>query len=184
MLAITREGSVLPNPARERASRSTGQQGGREAQSHVTVVGLTRIHGILTGGVSPILTEGSPNPSSFLDEWHFTSWLWLTPRTALSGGKQPNGADSSLVASALHMARASPGHSDPAQRAAVQRIALEAALDCCLRLDTRAGTLSVAPPATLPKSVRGVQRVPSSRTMSNGESSGWPQLRAPLSLED
>ena len=116
-----------PNPKKERAMRSKGQLGEREALWRVTGVDLTRIDGISTGAARTILTEAGPDLSAFPDERHFASWLRLTPRTAVSGGKllrgKKNGTGSTRIAGVLRMAAVSLQHSDSALGAAFRRIA-------------------------------------------------------------
>ena len=110
--------SAHPNPKKERAMRSQGQLGEREALWRVTGVDLTRIDGISTGAARTIRTEAGPDLSAFLDERHFASWLRLTLRTAVSGGKplpgKKNGTGSTRIAGVLCMAAASLQHSDSA----------------------------------------------------------------------
>ena len=116
-----------PNPKKERAMRSKGQLGEREALWRVTGVDLTRIDGISTGAARTILTEAGPDLSAFPDERHFASWLRLTPRTAVSGGKllrgKKNGTGSTRIAGVLRMAAVSLQHSDSALGAAFRRLA-------------------------------------------------------------
>ena len=80
------------------------------------------------GAGRTILTEVGPDLSAFPDEKHFASWLRLTPRTAVSGGKplrgkKPNGTGSTRVAGVLRMAAASLRRSDTALGVRFRRIA-------------------------------------------------------------
>ena len=116
-----------PNPKKEQAMRSKGQLDERAALWRVTGVDLTRIDGIGTGAARMILTEAGPDLSAFPDERHFASWLRLTPRTAVSGGKPLHGkkncTGSTRIAGVLRMAAVSLQHSDSALGAAFRRIA-------------------------------------------------------------
>ena len=116
-----------PNPKKEQAMRSKGQLDERAALWRVTGVDLTRIDGISTGAARTILTEAGPDLSAFPDERHFASWLRLTPRTAVSGGKplrgKKNGTGSTRIAGVLRMAAVSLQHSDSALGAAFRRTA-------------------------------------------------------------
>ena len=117
-----------PNPRKEASLKAKGQQAARTALWRATGVDLTRIDGIGTGAARTILTEVGADLSAFPDEKRFASWLRLTPRTAISGGKplrgkQANGKGASRVAGALRMAALSLQRSDSALGAHFRRIA-------------------------------------------------------------
>lgn len=117
-----------PNPRKEASLKAKGQQGDRTALWRMTGVDLTRIDGIGVGAARTILTEVGPDLSAFPDEKRFASWLRLTPRTAISGGKplrgkKSNGTGSSRVAGVLRMAALSLQRSDSALGARFRRIA-------------------------------------------------------------
>ena len=122
-----REEPVPPHPKKEQAMRSKGQLDEREALWRVTGGDLTRIDEIGTGAVRTIVTEAGPDLSASPDERHFASWLRLTPRTAVSGGKplrgKKNGTGSTRIAATLRMAAVSLQHSDSALGATFRRTA-------------------------------------------------------------
>ena len=115
-----------PNPAKEKALRSRGEQQVRTTLWRFAGVDLTRIDGISTGAAQVILTEVGLDLSAFPSEKHFVSWLRLSPRTAISGGKplnkkKPNGTGSNRVAGVLRMAAVSLQRSKSALGAAFRR---------------------------------------------------------------
>ena len=117
-----------PNSRKEAALKAKGQLGERTALWRMTGVDLTRIDGIGTGAARTILTEVGPDVSAFPDEKRFASWLRLTPRTAVSGGKplrgkKSNGTGSTRVAGVLRMAAVSLQRSKTALGARFRRIA-------------------------------------------------------------
>ena len=86
-----------PNPVKEEAIRNRGEHKARATLWRFAGVDLTRIDGISIGADRIILTEVGLDLSSFPSEHHFVSWLRLSPRTPISGGKllqkkKPNGA--------------------------------------------------------------------------------------------
>jgi transposase len=114
------------NPAKEKAIRSRGEQPARTTLWRFAGVDLTRIDGISTGAAQVILTEVGMDLSSFPSENHFVSWLRLSPRTAISGGKplhkkKPNGTGATRIAGVLRMAAVSLQRSKSALGAAFRR---------------------------------------------------------------
>jgi len=78
-------------------------------------VDLTRIDGIKIMTAQVILSELGPDLSAFPNEDHFASWLELTPRRDITGGKvikQKARESKNRVANALRMAAESLGRSD------------------------------------------------------------------------
>jgi hypothetical protein len=116
-----------PNPRKERDIRSHGDQLVRTALWRFAGVDLTRIDGIRNGAAQIILTEVGMDLSNFPSEHHFVSWLRLSPRTAISGGKPVkktrNGMGANRIASALRMAASALQRSKTALGASYRRIA-------------------------------------------------------------
>lgn len=116
---------VHPNPAKEKAIKSRGEQQPRTTLWRFAGVDLTRIDGISTGAARVILTEVGPNLSAFPSEDNFVSWLRLCPRIPISGGKplkkRRNGLGASRIAAVLRMAAVSLQRSKTALGAAFRR---------------------------------------------------------------
>jgi transposase len=116
-----------PKPGKERAMKSRGQQEARTVLYRFAGVDLTRIDGISTAAAQTILAEIGPNLAAFPSEKHFVSWLRLSPRTPISGGKPLNKKRNALganrVAAVLRMAAVSLQRSKSALGAAFRRIA-------------------------------------------------------------
>jgi hypothetical protein len=116
-----------PNPAKEKAIRGRGQQETRTTLWRLAGVDLTRIDGISTGSAQIILTEVGTDLSAFPTEDKFVSWLRLSPRTPISGGKplkkRRNGLGANRIAGALRMAATSLPSSKTALGATFRRIA-------------------------------------------------------------
>jgi transposase len=116
-----------PNAAKEKAIRARGDQPLRTALWRVAGVDLTRIDGISSGAAQLVLTEVGLDLATFPDEHHFVSWLRLSPKTAISGGKplpkRPKGTGATRVAGVLRMAALSLRNSQTALGAALRRIA-------------------------------------------------------------
>lgn len=97
-----------PNPAKEKSIKRTGDQELRTALWRMAGVDLTRIDGIGATAAQTIITEVGLNLSAFPDEHHFVSWLRLTPRTPISGGKplkkKSKGLGANRVSATLRMA--------------------------------------------------------------------------------
>lgn len=116
-----------PNPAKEKAIKSRGEQPARTTLWRFAGVDLTRIDGIGAGVAQTVLTEVGSNLSAFPSEDHFVSWLRLCPRTPISGGKplkkRRNGLGANRVAGVLRMAATSLQRSKTALGATFRRIA-------------------------------------------------------------
>lgn len=116
-----------PNPAKEKAIRNRGEQSQRAALYRFAGVDLTHIDGISARASQVVLTEVGLDVSSFPTERHFVSWLRLSPRMAISGGKplpqKRNGTGATRVAGVLRMAAASLQRSKSALGAAFRRLA-------------------------------------------------------------
>jgi transposase len=116
-----------PNPAKEKAIKSHGEQPTRTTLWRFSGVDLARIDGISTGAAQMLLTEIGPDLSAFPSEKDFVSWLRLCPRTPISGGKpltqRRNGLGANRVAEVLRMAALSLQRSKSALGAAFRRTA-------------------------------------------------------------
>lgn len=115
-----------PNPVKEKAIRNRGEQKARTTLWRFAGVDLTRIDGIGTGAAQIILTEVGLDLSSFPSENNFVSWLRLSPRTPISGGKllrkkKSNGTGATRIAGVLRMAAVSLQRSKSALGAAFRR---------------------------------------------------------------
>ena len=115
-----------PNPAKEKAIRNRGEHKARATLWRFAGVDLTRIDGISIGAARIILTEVGLDLSSFPSEHHFVSWLRLSPRTPISGGKllrkkKPNGTGANRIGGVLRMAAVSLQRSKSALGAAFRR---------------------------------------------------------------
>lgn len=116
-----------PNRTKERVIRSRGEQAQRTDLWRFAGVDLTRIDGIRADACRLILTEIGPDLTAFPSEKHFVSWLRLSPRTAISGGKvlprRRNAMGATRIAGVLRMAALAVGKSKTALGAAYRRIA-------------------------------------------------------------
>lgn len=116
-----------PNPAKERAIKSRGEQQARTTLWRFAGVDLTRIDGISAPAAQVVLTEVGPSLGAFPSEDNFVSWLRLCPRTPISGGKplkkRRNGLGANRIASVLRMAATSLQRSKTALGASFRRIA-------------------------------------------------------------
>lgn len=97
---------------------------------------LTRIDGIGTDAARIVLSEVGPDVTSFPTEKHFVSWLRLSPRASVSGGKQlpkkRNGTGSTRLASVLRMAALSVGRTNTAMGASYRRLARRRGADLAI----------------------------------------------------
>ena len=124
-----REAPVPPHPNRtkERVIRSRGEQDQRANLWRFAGVDMTRIDGLSPDACRLILTEVGPDLSAFPSEKHFVSWLRLSPRTAISGGKvlprRRNATGATRIAGVLRMAAMSVGKGKTALGASYRRIA-------------------------------------------------------------
>ena len=116
-----------PDATKDKSMRQRGLQPSRGALSRFCGVDLTRIDGISPPAAQIILTEIGTRLEVFPTEHHFMSWLRLSPRTPLSGGKplkkRRNGLGASRVAGVLRVAVTSLFRSKTALGAYYRRIA-------------------------------------------------------------
>ena len=96
-----------PNAAKERSLRGQGKQKQRTTLWRFAGVDLTRIDGVSTKVALTVLTEAGMDLGAFPTEKNFVSWLRLSPRIPISGGKplrkKKNGTGATRVATALRM---------------------------------------------------------------------------------
>lgn len=116
-----------PNPRKEKALQKRGEQPLRLALFRATGVDLTRIDGIGAEAARTIVAEVGPDLSRFPTESHFVSWLGLSPKSAISGGKpipkKTRGTASTRAANTLRMAAVSVRNTDTALGASYRRVA-------------------------------------------------------------
>lgn len=116
-----------PNPAKEKALVTRGDQEQRTVLWRFAGADLTRIDGISSTAAMIVLTEVGTNLAAFPTEDNFVSWLRLSPRRPISGGKQlhkrPNGSGANRISGALRMAALSLSRSKTALGAYFRRIA-------------------------------------------------------------
>jgi len=97
-----------PNPAKEKALARRGEGTLRTTLWRFAGCDLTRIDGIATGAAMSIVHEVGTDLAAFPDEKHFVSWLRLSPRVPISGGKplrkRRNSLGANRVAGVLRMA--------------------------------------------------------------------------------
>jgi transposase len=110
------EGPQRPQKAKERRAKNSKNQPTSfdiEAELRRSFgVDLTRIVGIKAMTAQVILSEIGPDFSAFPSEGDFASWLELTPRRDITGGKvikQKARKSNNRVANALRMAIRLPG---------------------------------------------------------------------------
>jgi len=116
-----------PNPKKAAAMRRKGEEQLRTDLWRLSGVDLTRIDGISAPTARVVFTEVGLDLSSFRTEKHFVSWLRLSPRTPISGGKPlkkktRNGRGANRISAALRMAALSLNRSKTALGAAYRRI--------------------------------------------------------------
>lgn len=124
-----KEEALPPHPTatKQKALSKRGDQAKRTALWRFAGADLTRIDGIGIGTAQTLLTEVGFDLSAFPSEKDFVSWLRLSPRVPISGGKplhkKPNGMGAGRVAGALRMAALSLSHSKTALGAEFRRTA-------------------------------------------------------------
>ena len=116
-----------PNPAKEKVLKLRGNQAVREALWRVIGDDLTRIDGINAETALAVFSEVGMDLHRFPSEKNFVSWLRLSPRHAITGGKQIKSRDKSMgasrIASSLRMAALSLSKSKTALGAYYRKIA-------------------------------------------------------------
>jgi transposase len=129
-LAAKTESKPIPelsNPNKKYSIRKNGQEPLRQALYGACASDLTNIDGISTSTAEVILSELGPNLTAFPTERHFVSFLKLSPKLAISGGKpirkRPKGTASTRVGSALRMAAMTLRNSKTALGASYRRTA-------------------------------------------------------------
>jgi transposase len=115
------------NPNKKKLLRARGQEPLRQALYGVCAADITSIDGISTSTAEVVLSELGPDLSAFPTERHFVSFLKLSPKLAISGGKpirkRPHGTASTRVGAALRMAALTLRNSKTALGGAYRRIA-------------------------------------------------------------
>jgi transposase len=115
------------NPNKKKMLRARGQEPLRQALYGVCASDLTSIDGISTSTAEVVLSELGPDLSAFPTERHFASFLKLSPKLAVSGGKpirkRPKGTASTRVGAALRMAALTLRNSKTALGGAYRRLA-------------------------------------------------------------
>jgi hypothetical protein len=115
------------NPNKKKLLRARGQEPLRQALYGVCTSDLTSIDGISTSTAEVVLSEMGPDLSAFPSERHFVSFVKLSPKLAISGGKpirkRPKGTASTRVGAALRMAALTLRNSKTALGGAYRRIA-------------------------------------------------------------
>jgi len=115
------------NANKAKLLRARGQEPLRQALYGACTVDLTAIDGISTSTAEVVLSELGPDLSAFPTEGHFVSFLKLSPRLAISGGKpihkRPKGTASTRVGAALRMAAVALRNSNTALGASYRRLA-------------------------------------------------------------
>ena len=112
---------------KKKQMRTRGQEPLRQALYGACAADLTSIDGISTTTAEVVLSELGPDLSAFPTERHFVSFVKLSPKLAISGGKpihkRPKGTASTRVSAALRMAAVALRNSQTALGAAYRRIA-------------------------------------------------------------
>ena len=115
-----------PNPVKEKAIQKRDDQKMREALWRLSGVDLCRIDGISAECAMIFLTEVGPDLSAFKNEHKLVSWLRLSPKYGVSGGKplkrKKATMGASRVAIALRMGAMSLRNSKTALGAYFRRI--------------------------------------------------------------
>jgi transposase len=110
------------HPPRKRGRKKNGKSSRNEPQfdleselKRMTGVDLTRIDGVKANTVQTVITEAGLDMSRWETERHFVSWIGLSPRNDLSGGKVLNRKTRKVVsrlATALRLAATTLRQSD------------------------------------------------------------------------
>jgi transposase len=110
------------NPPRKQRRKKNGKSSRNEPQfdmeselKRMTGVDLTRIDGVKANTVQTVITEAGLDMSRWETERHFVSWIGLSPRNDLSGGKLLNRKTRKVVsrlATALRIAATTLRNSD------------------------------------------------------------------------
>jgi transposase len=115
------------NTAKRKNIRKRGQEPMRMGLYLFSGVDLTGIDGISTGTAETVLSEMGSNLEKFPTEKHFTAYVNLAPKLAISGGKpirkKPRGSGPNRIGTALKMAAVSLRNSKTALGAEYRRIA-------------------------------------------------------------
>ena len=115
------------NPNKKKLLRVRGQEPLRQALYGVCASDITSIDGISTATAEVVVSELGPDLSAFPTERHFVSYLKLSPKLAISGGKpirkRPKGTASTRVGAALRMAALTLRNSTTALGGAYRRLA-------------------------------------------------------------
>lgn len=129
-LAPNSESGAAPEPTnanKRKLLRTRGQEPLRQALYGVCAADLTSIDGISTATAEVILSELGPDLSTFPTERHFVSFLKLSPKMAISGGKhlrkRPKGTASTRAGAALRMSALTLRNSQTALGCAYRRLA-------------------------------------------------------------
>ena len=117
----------LPRAEKMKSLRKRGQQPLREALYRMSGSDLTTIDGIGVETAEAVLSEIGTDLSKFPTENHFVSYLKLSPKLAISGGKHLSGrkrlSTSTRVGEALRMAATTLRNSKTALGAEFRRLA-------------------------------------------------------------
>jgi len=110
------------NPPQKRRRKKNGKSSRNAPQfdmeselKRMTGVDLTRIDGVKANTIQTVITEAGLDMSKWPTEQHFVSWIGLSPRNDLSGGKVLNRKTRKVVsrlATALRMAATTLRESD------------------------------------------------------------------------
>ena len=115
------------NPVKHKSMKRLGELEMRADLCRFAGVDLTAIDGISVGTARVILTEVGIDMCAFPSQKDFVSWLRLSPRTPISGGKpvnkRNNGFGATRVAATLRMAALTLRRSNTALGASYRRIA-------------------------------------------------------------
>ena len=115
------------SPNKKKLLRARGQEPLRQALYGVCAADMTSIDGVNVATAEVVLSEIGPDLSAFPTERHFVSFVKLSPKLAISGGKplykRPKGTASTRVGAALRMAAVSLRNSKTALGAYYRRIA-------------------------------------------------------------